>query len=147
MTTFKRSIRFFLSFFPPPSEKRLQALSSKRRKAHSFFLNSPSILEKARHLLTIQKYEEAAVLCEAIIETNPSHHWAWHGQGDAFQLMKRYTKSEISYRKACSLQPKIALHWGGLANSLYGQGKIREADMVWRNALRLDPSLIWMRPN
>ena len=147
MNIFAQAVRFICSSLPAPSEKRLHTLSSRRRKADSFFQRIPSQLEKARHFLSIQQYEKALVLCAAITDMDPKHHWAWHAQGDAYQLMKRYAKSEISYRKACSLQPKIALHWGGLANSLYGQGKVREADMVWRNALRLDPSLIWMRPN
>ena len=147
MNIFARSLRFIFSSLPAPSENRLHNLSSRRRKADSFFAHTPSRLETARYLLSIQQYEKALALCSAITKKNPSHHWAWHGQGDAYQLMKKYREAEISYREACSIQPEIALHWGGLANSLHGQEKTREADMVWRKALRLDPSLIWMRPN
>ena len=147
MILFGRYFQYALSILPDPSENRLQSLSAQRRKADSFFTSSQSKLKKARQFLSQKKYKQVIDLCTEITNKNPEHHWAWHGKGDAYQMMKQYKQSEYAYQQACFIQPKIALHWGGLANSLHGQGKTREADILWKKALGLDPSLLWMRAN
>jgi tetratricopeptide (TPR) repeat protein len=133
--------------FRTPSEQILSILSQRDRTTHPFFRIPSSTLEKGRKLLSKGEYAQALALFTILIEKNPQNEWAWHGRGDAFQLLEAYEQAENAYRKATERNPNESLHWGGLANALFGQKKEIEAQKIWIKAQRIDPSIAWMRPN
>ena len=138
---------FILRHLTPPSEKKISKLSKKARNLHNFFLAPSYTVELGREKLDKRRYSQALSIFEKCISKRPHDSWAWHGKGDAYQYMGQYQNAENSYRKATELAPENALHWGGLANALFGQGKSEEATKVWNKTKKLDPSLVWMRPN
>ena len=79
------------------------------------------------------------------IQQAPQDNWAWHGRGDALQLMGEHQGAQEAYAQAIQLAPKEGLHHGGLANALSSLGQTQEAEQSWHRALALDPSLTWLR--
>jgi len=79
------------------------------------------------------------------VQLNPEARWAWHGRGDALQLMGEHKDAEAAYAMAVSLKPECGLHHAGRSNALRGLGRSDEAAEIWDQALRLDPELVWMR--
>ena len=140
-------ISLVLRQFRPPSEKKISTLAQEDRIRHNFFSVPASCVELGRQKIQEGKYTQALLIFEECIEKQPSNVWAWHGKGDAAQFLGQYKNAEQSYRKATDLAPENALHWGGLANALFGQGKSEEATKIWNKTKKLDPSLVWMRPN
>ena len=131
----------------PPSEKKISKLAQRDRIRHTFFSIPTSSIELGRQKIEQGQYTQALTIFKECIEKQPDNVWAWHGKGDSFQFLGEYQSAEKSYRKAAALAPENALHWGGLANALFGQGKSEEATKVWNKTKKLDPSLVWMRPN
>lgn len=133
--------------FANPSEKKLSKLSKRARKPHSFFSTPSSSIEQGREKIAQGRYVQALdifLLCTQEMKDNP---WSWHGKGDALQFLGRFHEAEQAYRKATLIAPKTAIHWGGLANALFGQGKTQEGATTWNKTKEMDPSLAWMRPN
>lgn len=56
------------------------------------------------------------------ISRDPKNAWAWHGRGDALQLLGAYADAEAAYAEAARLAPREALHHSGRANALSAQG-------------------------
>ncbi len=80
------------------------------------------------------------------LEASPEATWAWHGRGDALQLLGRHEDALAAYARAATLAPETGLHEAGRANALRALGREEEATEAWSRALTLDPSLRWMRP-
>ena len=136
-----------LRHLAPPSEKKISTLAQRDRIRHNFFAVPASSIEEGRQKIENEQYTQALEIFTECLEKQPDNVWAWHGKGDAFQFLGRYQDAEQSYRKAAALAPENALHWGGLANALFGQGRAEEATKIWNKTKKLDPSLVWMRPN
>ncbi len=81
-----------------------------------------------------------------LLETAPDHAWAWHGRGDALQLLGDHDGALAAYRRAAARQPTTGIHRLGAANALAALGQTAAADDETRAGLALDPSLTWMRP-
>ena len=136
-----------LRHLAPPSEKKISTLAQRDRIRHKFFAIPASSIELGRQKIEEGQYTQALTIFTECLEKQAENVWAWHGKGDAYQLLGHYKEAELSYRKAASLAPENALHWGGLANALFGQGRAEEATKIWNKTKKLDPSLVWMRPN
>ena len=133
-----------LSLLPAPSKEKSLDLIRKDRHPHpSLRYHSP--LEKARKALADGEYAQALSLFSLLIQDRPKDNWAWHGRGDAFQLMGAYPQAEHAYTQAHMIQPSEGIHLAGKANALFAQNKKEEGDKLWLTALALDPSLDWMR--
>ena len=146
-TQISQWVSFILRHIAPPSEKKMSALAQRDRIRHNFFATPTSSVELGRQKIEKGQYTQALAIFEDCITRQPDNVWAWHGKGDSFQFLGEYKNAEESYRKATILAPDHALHWGGLANALFGQGKSEEATKIWNKTKKLDPSLVWMRPN
>jgi tetratricopeptide (TPR) repeat protein len=127
-----------------PSEALLEALARQDRPARHGGSTVGSV-EGGRRALSEGRYAEALHRFGQVLERSPDAAWAWHGRGDAFQLMGRPAEALQAYDRAASLQPAVGLHEGGRGNALAALGRAEEADSAWRRALELDPSLTWMR--
>ena len=138
---------FLLRRITAPSEKKISKLSQNARIRHKFFSTPPPSVELGRQKIEKGQYIQALDIFEKCIERQGDNTWAWHGKGDAFQFLGQYKNAEQSYRTAAKIAPENALHWGGLANALFGQGRSEEASTIWNKTKKLDPSLVWMRPN
>lgn len=79
-------------------------------------------------------------------ETADTDAWAWHGRGDALQLLGDPPNALAAYREAAARQPDQGIHRMGCANALDAMGRKAEADAETIAALALDPGLTWMRP-
>ena len=154
MTMFPRSaarLRNLLSrlvgLLPPPSEGRLRRLAGRdRRPVAEFGLRvEPGQVELGRRAFADGLYSEALALFSSAIEGDPGNAWAWHGRGDALQLMQSHEAALEAYDKAAALRPDRGIHHGGRANALRSLCRTGDAEEAWRKALGLDPTLGWMR--
>lgn len=92
------------------------------------------------------QHAEALFRFRLALERAPEAAWAWHGRGDALQLLGRPADALAAYTRAAALAPETGLHQAGMANALAALGRAEEAEQAWRRALSLDPTLGWMRP-
>ncbi len=106
---------------------------------------SPGGIDAAREALDRGQLAEALHLFGEILAADERAAWAWHGRGDALQLMGEWQDALAAYERAAALQPRVGLHHGGRANALRSLGRLDEAEAAWAEALRSDPGLEWMR--
>ena len=62
-------------------------------------------------------YADALHHFGVILEHDANHPWAWHGRGDALQLMGSYQEALAAYETAAALQPEEPLHRAGIDNA------------------------------
>ena len=139
-----RLLRFF-----PPSIEDLHHLSQKDRPGMRIafseeFSPNNNPLELGREAIKNQQYQQALQHFTDCLAKNAKNRWAWHGKGDAFQLLGDYKDAYIAYQEASQLDPQCALHLGGLSNALKGLGLIERSNTLKKQALQLDPSIKWM---
>ena len=133
---------------PPPQETTLRNLVRRDRKGMNISVSTPNTpLEQGRIELQKSAFAEALIQFEIATKKNPQNNWAWHGKGDAFQFLGDYSCAQQAYEQAIRLSENIGLHYGGLANALRAQNQLQKAAEMWKKALDLDPSLVWMRPS
>ena len=94
--------------------------------------------ERGQHAEALFRYGEA-------IAAAPEAAWAWHGRGDALQLLGQHEAALEAYSRAVALAPEGGLHEAGRANALDALGRQELAAQAWDRALALDPGLGWMR--
>ena len=63
-------------------------------------------------------YADALHHFGTILEHDNEHPWAWHGRGDALQLLGSYPEALAAYERAAALQPDEPLHQAGIHNAL-----------------------------
>ena len=129
-----------------PREADLEALARLDRGPRP--ATTPSTapgLAHARRALAEGHLAEALHQFGVLLELDANNAWAWHGRGDALQLLGQPAEALAAYERACSLDPAEGLHHGGRANALGALGRSKDAATAWQQALRLDPSLTWMR--
>jgi tetratricopeptide (TPR) repeat protein len=152
-----------LRLLPPPQDHVLHDLASRttilssEHKDEISSLYKKGSIQDARKLLAAQRYQEAYDMFFTITEENSNSRWAWHGLGDACQLMSCYDDALKSYRCAYDLSKKDVLadnikkeqglHLAGIANALTCLGRIEEADLIWKQVIESDPTLLWMKEN
>ncbi len=104
-------------------------------------------LDEGRRALSGGLHAEALFhFRERLRETGDADPWAWHGRGDALQLLAQPEDALNAYDRAVALQAGQGLHHMGRANALESLGRSAQADAATRRALVLDPTLTWVRP-
>ena len=130
---------------PRPSDGTLTALARQDRPAPPIRVPTPAELgivdhlEEGRRAFTRRRYGEALHHFGQLLETAPDHPWAWHGRGDALQLMGEHEAAGEAYRKAATIQPQEALHLLGLANAYESLNQAEDAVEARQQAAALSP--------
>ena len=101
-TKLRLRLRIFyvrLSRIFAPSESQLQKLSQRDRAGLKITLPSIPIstLERGRTAFQEAQYSEALFHFSQALQENPHSAWAWHGKGDALQLLGDYKEALKSY--------------------------------------------------
>ncbi len=136
---------------PRPDEKHLTELARNHRpppEPMDFRPEDHGIedhLTQGRASLQRGDFGEALHHFRAQIAREPEDNWAWHGRGDAFQMMEQSKEALAAYETASKIAPRVGIHLGGRANALQSLGRHEEAETIWKEALLLDPELTWMR--
>lgn len=139
-----------------PSDALLTRLARKARPSPPVPVPTAEELGVIDHLSEGRRALSAGMHAEALfhfgerLDSGPDPAdaaWAWHGRGDALQLMDQPEPALDAYVRACALQPHTGLHHLGRANALEALGHHEQADAATREGLRLDPTLTWMRPH
>ena len=139
-------LKHLFSRMPPPEDKTLAELASKDRTAVAFRVpDTLSPIQEGRKQLEAGNWMEALSIFHLATQKSSQNNWAWHGKGDAFQLLGDHPNAQKAYEQAILLSPQTGLHYGGLSNALRAQNKTASAEEMWEKALELDPSLTWMR--
>jgi len=133
-----------------PSEALLSQLAAKDRRGGTSPPDSP--LVRASHHIQLGQaafasgaYGEALHHFGEALNGAPEAPWAWHGRGDALQLSGQHEAALAAYEQATRFNTECGLHHAGRANSLGSLGQAEAAEKAWAEALKLDPSLTWMR--
>ena len=149
-----RVARVLSPLFGRPSDELLTRLARVARPSPPIVVPSAADLgiidhlDEGRRALSGGLYAEALFhFRERLTQTDETDSWAWHGRGDALQLLKQPDDALAAYDRAVALQPNQGLHHMGRANALESVGRGNEADAATRQALSLDASLTWMRPH
>jgi tetratricopeptide (TPR) repeat protein len=134
-----------------PSEKLLHELASVDRAGSTAQWAESPMAKASAHTATGQAAFESGALGEALhhfgvaIECAPEARWAWHGRGDALHLSGQHEAALEAYSHAAGLDAGCGLHHAGRSNALRSLDREEEAEASWAMALKMDPSLIWMR--
>lgn len=133
-----------------PSEDQLTALARKARPAPPIEVPAfgPDHLALGRAAFAEGRYGDALHHFGQLLEVDPESPWAWHGRGDALQLMDEHAGALAAYERAAALAPRTGLHHAGRANALHSLGRTDEAEAAREEALRLDPEVgrLWREP-
>lgn len=102
-----------------PSDATLSRLARRDRPGMSIPLPAGTVdaLRAGRAAFEAGHYGDALHHFGVILEHDPEHPWAWHGRGDALQLMGSYQAALAAYTTAAALQPDEPLHRAGIANA------------------------------
>ena len=149
MSRFYRIFNWLNQKLPPPTEDRLRDLVEKDRQPLEEFKTNELVKDPVtlgREAFSKGRYAEALASFAEAIEYNSTNSWAWHGRGDALQLLGEPNGALAAYQKAASLAPDVGLHHGGIANALMALNRSQEAEGAMSKALELDDSLSWMNP-
>ncbi len=108
-----------------PSERTLAALAGRDRPGMTIALPSlpADSLQAGRDAFTAGRYADALHHFGQVLAHNPEHPWAWHGRGDALQLMGAAAAALDAYDRAAALQPDEPLHQQGRRNALTALGR------------------------
>lgn len=134
-----------------PSERQLHHLAQVDRPAPPIAVPTAAELGIHDHLgdgraaIGAGRPAEALHCFGLLLDDQPDQPWAWHGRGDALQLLGDPEGALAAYTRAAALQPRQGLHHLGRANALESLGREAAADEATRQGLALDPSLHWMR--
>lgn len=141
-----RNLYVRLSRIFAPSESQLQKLSQKDRAGLKITLPVIPIsnLERGRTAFQEAQYSEALFHFSQALQENPHSAWAWHGKGDALQLLGDYKEALKSYEQAIQMSPQRLIHQAGKANALRGLGLENEYQQLRAKVLSSDSSLLWM---
>lgn len=136
-----------------PSEELLGALAAADRPGLRPRSEATASVERAelevargRASFNAGQHAEALHHFSQAIALAPESAWAWHGRGDALQLLGQPAGALAAYERAAELAPETALHRAARANPLRSLGRGLEADQALDEAILRDPSLTWMRP-
>lgn len=131
---------------PRPSDGALTALARQDRPAPPIRVPTPAELgildhlEEGRRAFAGGRYGEALHHFGQLLETSPEHPWAWHGRGDALQLMGEHEEALAAYHRAAAIQSREPLHLLGLANAYASLNQVEDAVEARQRAARLRPS-------
>lgn len=141
-----KNLVYQLLQYSSPSENYLQRLAKKDRVGMKITLPTiiPSDLELGRKAFQDGRYGDALFHFSKETEKKPHFAWAWHGKGDAFQLLGDYKNALECYNKAISLQPQTTIHLAGKANALRGLQREEEYITCKELVLSRDSSLVWI---
>lgn len=134
-----------------PSEALLARLARRDRPAPTRpRLGLDAALNAGREAFQAGQYGEALHHFDQVLLGDPDAPWAWHGRGDALQLLGDPAGALDAYDHALASHPdrphtELALHQAGRSNALRALGHEPEAQLAWEQALSLDPSVRWMR--
>jgi len=99
-----------------PDEQHLSTLAA--RPLHPSLDAPPTdSLTNGRKAFQEGRHSEALHYFSQILEENPDHAWAWHGRGDALQLMGAWQDALTAYERAIAIQPEEPLHREGRKNA------------------------------
>lgn len=137
-----------------PDDVLLTRLAKADRPSPPIAVPTPESLGIVDHLGAGRRALSAGLYADALFHfgqrlegaSGADAAWAWHGRGDALQLMGQYPDALDAYDQAVEQAPTQGLHHLGRANALEALGRAEAADAATRRGLALDPSLTWMRP-
>jgi len=137
-----------------PSDALLTRLAKVDRPAPPIAVPTPEELGVVDHLAEGRRALGAGMYAEALFHfgerlsatSGTDAAWAWHGRGDALQLMGQSRDALVAYEQAVQLAPGEGLHHLGRANALDSLDRPTDANAATRTGLKLDPTLTWMRP-
>lgn len=107
-------------------------------RAEAHIARGRAAFDAGQHAEALHHFSQATALA-------PDSAWAWHGRGDALQLLGRPDFALTAYDRAAALAPENGLHHAGRSNALTALGRPDEADQAWAQAIARDPALTWVR--
>ena len=95
------------------------------------------MMQQAKLALNESKLEEAELLFQKIIQTQPTHYKAHNNLGAILLKLGRLDEAEASYNQAIALKPDFADAYNNLGKTLQEIGRLEEADASFKQAIPL----------
>jgi len=99
-----------------------------------------ALIADARAAEASERWQDARVCWERVLENDPGDTWAWSQYGHMLCVhLHRYSDAETAYRRAIEEDPTDDWAWGKLGIMLADfQGRVSEGQSLLREAIRLD---------
>ena len=107
-------------------------------RAEAHIASGRAAFQAGQHAEALHHFSQAT-------ERAPDSAWAWHGRGDALQLLGQPEFALSAYDRAVALAPETGLHHAGRSNALMALGRAAEAEAALSVALARDPALTWVQ--
>jgi tetratricopeptide (TPR) repeat protein len=90
----------------------------------------------------LERYDEALVTFNKVIELEPNEVIAWFNQGVTLRHLERYDEALASFNKAIELEPNEAIAWFNRGVTLRHLERYDEALASFNKAIELDPNYL-----
>lgn len=100
-----------------------------------------NFMRRAEPLIAERRYGEALAVLEEVAQAYPANPLPLLKIGQIYVTQQRWLLAEDAFNRALARQPQNALALAGLAETLYGQGRLDEAVTFWQKAATVNPHL------
>lgn len=100
------------------------------------------LLDRAYHLYSLKRYEEALAVFEQVIARDPRNTAAYYGKGIILLDQERYTSAIEAFEQAIVRDPSFARAYLGKGDALFSIRAFRRALDAYDQAIQLDPGEI-----
>lgn len=124
----------------PVSELLSQSQSQSQRVSFDGHL---AWLERGDELFHRQRYREAVIAYDKVIQACPDEYLAWFKRGIALDNLNRYEDAVASYDRVIELQPDDYLAWFKRGNALEHLQRYDQALVAYDRVIALQPDNYW----
>jgi tetratricopeptide (TPR) repeat protein len=100
-------------------------------------------LERGDELFQVQRYREAIVAYEKVIQANPEDYLAWFKRGITLENLRQFQEALIAYDRVVEIQPNDYLAWFKRGGVLENLQRFEEALGCYEKVVLLQPENYW----
>ena len=104
------------------------------------FTDEEFLFVEGRKLFKEEKYKEAIVCYNKVIELNPNYKDVWFWKGRCLSDMQRYEEAIICFNKSIELNPNDEYAWGFKGLCLSDMQRYEEAIVCFNKSIELNPN-------
>lgn len=138
---------FTQDYVHPEIQQKIQDLTTQLEILKSvnpqIFFTTNDYLKQGDALFFENRYDDALVCYEQVIQKEPNLYTAWVNHGWTLRKLNRYQEALLSYEKAISIQSDHHIAWFGCGNSLRKLQRYSEAIAAYIKTLEIQSDFHW----